>query len=234
MSDKTYGRGQIEWALWCSFAGVRAGQSDVSQVFRTRIKRLLDIDRNLEVSEQDVLPDSDFAFAAPPRTDGSEAEYRPVDVFCLGVALDLLDIGFKQSEVVFLMRYLRKAFERSFPRLLKRPSLLDAHQHPAEDYPGYPTYEDRGVKYADGRVFMILNKVELTEILPGNGWGQKDKPVILAPKFCEGITALGTGLHETLPIHRRAVTVVELTAIAQTVQKWLPEAPIIRRGRPKS
>jgi hypothetical protein len=233
MANETYGRGQIEWALWCCFTRARARQNDVPQVFRTRIKRLLDIDRDLDLSGQEVAPDSDYAFAAPPASDGSETRYHPVDAFCLGVALDLLDSGFKQSEVVLLMRYLRSDFERSFDNLLKSFSPLDRLTHLAADHPDLPAYEKNGVQYLDNRVFMVLQKIELTEILPRNTRGGKANPVIFEPDFCEGIVALCARLDNLMPLNRRAVTVVELVGMAQAVCEWLSQAPEIRRGRPK-
>ncbi len=233
MTNETYGRGQVEWALWCCFTRARAAQDAVPQVFRTRIKRLLDIDRDLDLSGREDAPTSNYAFAAPPASDGSETRYRLVDAFCLGVALDLLDSGFKQSEVVLLMRYLRSGFERSFNNLRKGFSPLDRFEHPAADHTKLPTYEKNGVKYTDSRVFMVLHKIELTEILPRNTRGGKAKPVIFKPDFCDGIVALGASLHNLMPLNRRAVTVVELVGMAHAVCEWLPKAPEIRRGRPK-
>ena len=234
MSEETYGRGQVEWALWCSFARARFNTSDVPRVFRTRIKRLLDIDRDLDLTGAEVPPETDYAFAAPPPAAGAEAEYRAVDAFCLAIALDLLDSGFKQSEIVFLMRYLRPELERRFPALLELPSLINRQRYRAEDYPDLPSYEHRQRRYADRRLFVILQKIELTEILPASMRGAPTGPVILEPVFCKGVEALGTKLNETMPDHRRAVTILELAATAQAVQAWLAEAPVIRRGRPKA
>ena len=221
MSEETYGRGQVEWALWRSFARARFSTSDVPRVFRTRIKRLLDIDRDLDLTGAEVPPETDYAFAAPPSAAGGEAEYRAVDAFCLAIALDLLDTGFKQSEIVFLMRYLRPELERRFPALLEPPSLINRQRYGAENYP-------------DRRLFVILQKIELTEIIPASTRRGPTGPVILEPDFCKGVEALGTKLNETMPDHRRAVTILELAATAQAVQTWLAEAPVIRRGRPKA
>lgn len=234
MSEETFGRGQVEWALWCSFARTRFKTGDVPRVFRTRIKRLLDIDRDLDLTGAEVPPETDYAFAAPPPADGAEAEYRAVDAFCLAIALDLLDSGFKQSEIVFLMRYLRPELERRFPALLEPPSPIDLQRHPAKAYPDLPSYELRGHHYADRRLFVILRKVELTEIIPQSARGCPTGPVILEPVYCEGAAALSTELSESMPDHRRAVTVLELAATAQAVHGWLAEAPVIRRGRPKA
>jgi len=40
VADASYGRGQVEWALWRSFARVQYSRSEVPKVFRTRIKAL--------------------------------------------------------------------------------------------------------------------------------------------------------------------------------------------------
>ena len=234
MSEETYGRGQVEWALWCSFACARFNTGDVPRVFRTRIKRLLDIDRDLDLTSAEVPPEIDYAFAGPPAVEGAEAAYRAVDAFCLAIALDLLDSGFKQSEIVFLMRYLRPELEQRFPAQLEPPSLINHQRYRAEDYPNLPSCEHCGQRYADRRLFVVLQKVELTEIIPVSASGRPTRPVIRVPVFCEGATALGAELHETMPDHRRAVTVLELAATAQAVQRWLAEAPAIRRGRPKA
>ncbi len=234
MSEETFGRGQVEWALWRSFARARLNTGDVPQIFRTRIKRLLDVDRDLDLSGAEVPPEADHAFAAPPSVEGAEAEYEAVDAFCLAIALDLLDSGFKQSEIVFLMRYLRPELEERFPALLGRPSLIDRQRHRAEDYPDLPSYENLGHRDADRRLFVVLQKVELTEIIPASARGRPTGPVILEPVFCDGAEALGSALHEIMPDRRRAVTVLELAATAQAVQAWLAQAPIIRRGRPKA
>jgi len=234
MSKETFGRGQVEWALWCSFARARFNAGDVPRVFRTRIKRLLDIDRDLDLSGAEVAPDTDYAFVAPPSAEGAEADYKAVDAFCLAIALDLLDSGFKQSEIVFLMRYLRPELEKRFPALLEPPSLINRQRYRAEGYPDLPSSKHRGRRYADRRLFVILQKVELTEIIPVTARGRPTGPVILEPVFCEGAEALGAELSKTMPDHRRAVTVLELAATAQAVQVWLAEAPVIRRGRPKA
>ncbi len=182
----------------------------------------------------DLSREASYAFAVPPAIEGAEAEYLAVDAFCLAIALDLLNAGFKQSEVVFLMRYLRPKLERRFAALLKPPSLIGRQRYRARDYPNFPYYEDSGQRYADRRLFVLLEKVELTEITPASSRGQPHTPVVLEPVFCEGAKALSNELHETMPDHRRAVIVLELAATAQSVQAWLAEAPVIRRGRPKA
>ncbi len=215
MAEKTYGRGQVEWALWCSFARVRFNTRDVPQIFRTRIKRLLEIDRDLDLKDAEVSPKADYAFAPPPSAETGDAAYTAIDAFCLAIALDLLDAGFKQAEIVYLMRYLRPELQKRFPNLLAPPSLISRQRYRAQDYPDLPSYEDRGRSYADRRLFVILQKVELTEIIPAASRRRHAGPVSLEPVFGAGVTALGAKLHDIMPNHRRTVMVLEVTATAR-------------------
>lgn len=232
MAEETYGRGQVEWALWRSFVHTRFGAADAPQVFRTRIKRLLEIDRDLDLGNAQLPPEADYAFAPPPSTGSGEVAYTAVDAFCLVIALDLLDAGFKQAEIVFLMRYLRSELKKRFVDLLAPPSLIDRQYHRAQDYPDLPSFQDGNRRAADKRMFVILQKIELTEINPDFSQGRRAAPIILDPVFCAGVTALGEKLHDLMPNRRRAVTILEVAATAQAVQLYLEEAPIIRRGRP--
>jgi len=233
MAEDTYSRGQLEWALWRSFDRDAAGVGRIPQIFRTRIKRLLDIDRELELGDEDVAPGVEHAFASPPGVASGDVAYRAVDAFSLAIGLDLLDIGFKQTEIVTLMRYLRPDLEKQFPDLLEPPSLIDRQLYPAEDFPALPAYREDGHELADRRLFVILQKVELTEILPRSPRRQPKKPVILRPVFCEGVERLGRELDQLMPYHRRALTILELASTAQAVRKHLADAPVVRRGRPR-
>jgi hypothetical protein len=235
MSEASFGRGQVEWALWRSFTITSVtAKKEVPKIFRTRIKRLLEIDRQLDLSDAQVPPDAEYAFAPPPDDDSGETAYRAVDAFCIAIALDLLDAGFKQAEVVFLMRYLRPELEIRFADLLTPPSLIDRQRYGAKYYPHLPSYAEDGQRFADRRLFVVLQKVEMTEIIPQGQRSRPHLPVILEPKFCAGVQALGDVLHHLLPARRRAVTVLELAASAQAVETFLKEAPPIRRGRPKA
>ncbi len=234
MDDATYGRGQMEWALWRSFTiGSFSAGEEVPKVFLTRIKRLLEIDRDLDLSGAEVPPEALYAFAPPPSDQSGDTAYLPVDAFCLMTALDLLDAGFKQAEVVFLMRYLRPELERRFADLLKPPSLIGRRRSLAKAYPRLPAYTERGKDYADNRLFVVLQKIEMTEIVGGGKQERQRFPLILEPIYCEGIEALKEALHDLMPNRRRAVTVLELAASAQAVAAFLQDAPSIQRGRPK-
>ncbi|WP_170607042.1 hypothetical protein [Ruegeria arenilitoris] len=234
MSNQTFGRGQAEWALWKSFTVGRSASDDVPKVFRTRVKRLLDVDREHDFAEASDPPPVRWSFVAPPEESGAEAAYTSIDVFCLAIGLDLLDAGFKQSEIVFLMRYLRPELEARLPGLVERPSLHARQRYKPEVDPSRPTFGADGRRYLDARQFVVLSKIELREIVPQARARAQKTPLFLEPDFCDGIEALSAVLSDAMPNRRRVVTVLELTATAQAVSAFLEQAPSIRRGRPKA
>jgi len=220
----------MEWALWRAFTLGRSVAHGPPPIFKTRIKRLLDIDRTFEAGEFHASP-ADFAFGGPVvEGTGIDVAYAAVDVFCLALALDLLDVGFKQSEIVFVMRHLRKPLERWYPKIVARPSLLDRQVRLANRYPQLPSHQpaEGRAPQADARVFLILNRIEMTELLPAVG----SRPVFGAPEFCEGAASLHERLHTLMPRQRRTVIVLEVAGVAQAVSAFLQKAPVVRRGRP--
>lgn len=232
MSNVAYKRGQVEWALWRAFTLHRNRSDEPPQVFKTRIKRLLDVDR--EDGPDPTSAAHAFAATAGGGT-GVETLFAPFDAFCLGLALDLLDIGFKQGEVVLVMRHLREELDEWFPDLIERPSLIDRQNHLARQHPDLPIIERPGrAPLADARVFLLLNKVELTEamLLPDGG-SRSPQPVILAPEICVGVAGLEKRVQALMPLHRRSLIVVEVAALAQAIVAFLDEAPALARGRPK-
>ena len=170
------------------------------------------------------------AFAPPPDEESGETLYQSMDAFCLSVGLELLNAGFKQSEVVFLMRHLRAPFEEIFEDILNGPSLISRKNYRAKDYPDYPTYKSEQQDIADGRVYVIIRTVEMTEVYPKLAGVQH--PIILEPFFCRWIDALSEKLHALTPYHGRVATILEIASPAQAVASFLKKAPVIKRGRP--
>ena len=234
MLSLTYGRGQVEWALWRTFAHNSATRGAPPKAFGTRVKRLLEIARDMALSDREAQLGTDFAFVAPPEKRGGDVNFAPFDAFCLAVALELLDAGFKQSEVVFLMRHVRIELERRFERILEGPNLNARRRSLAAKYPNLPAEKREGKAYADGRIFLLIKKFEITEALTSPKLAGHTDPLFLEPVFCHGIEDLAGTLSEAMPDHRRVVTVVELAATAQAVCAFLEQAPHIQRGRPKS
>lgn len=237
MSNVTYKRGQIELALWQTFQPLGSRNEAPPPVFKTRIKKLLDLDRGPEPLQVASRSPAHYAFTtAFEGGSGVEAAYTPSDVFALALALELLDVGFKQGEIVFVMRHLRAVLDKRYPDLIKLPSLNNRQEPPASQYPRLPRYEPGHGKAAraDARVFLLLNRIEITEVLAAAG--HKTNPgetQFLQPKVCEGLVALQAQLHDLMPLRRRTVIVLEMTAIAQAVTHYLEKAPVVPRGRPR-
>jgi hypothetical protein len=216
-ADTTYRRGQVEWALWRFFTLLRPAAKEPPKVFLTRIKRLLEADRLGRFSAGlDYKPDSDFAFSsAKTEGQGVDATFSAFDAFCLALALDLLDVGLKPSETVFLLRYLRTALAVEFKAILRDPP-PPPRQRPAKD----------------NRVFWIIQKVELTEIYDQatpRRKGQKT-PIFLEPKFCHGAEDLLKELDQMNWTYRKAL-VVEIAYLADNLTQLLAKAPLKKRGR---
>lgn len=237
MSLITYKRGQVEWALWRAFTLARSPGDGPPPIFKTRIKRLLDLDRDPDMVAFGAGSSCAFAFVAPVEGgSGVEAQFTPFDVFCLALALDLLDVGFKQGEIVNLMRHLRGILSDWFPDLIKRPSLIDRQRNLAKLHPNLPIIERSGGKapLADARVFVILNRIEMTEVLPAvRPQSEAGQAVFLEPEVCEGIGRLQQRLDALMPLNRRTVIMLEITATAQAVTTFLEAAPLVPRGRPR-
>jgi hypothetical protein len=213
----TYRRGQVEWALWRFFTLSRPAPKEPPKVFLTRIKRLLEADRMDKVpAGHDYEPDSDFAFSSS-KTEGQgvDATFSAFDAFCLALALDLLDVGLKPSETVFLLRYLGASLAVKFKTILQDPP---------------PPIRQRPAK--DKRVFWVIQKVELTEIYDQaqpRRKGQKT-PIFLEPKFCHGAEDLLKELDQMNWTYRKTL-VVEIAYLADNLTQLLAKAPLKKRGR---
>lgn len=228
-----YKRGQVEHAIWRMLASPNIGAGEPSPVFLTRIKRILEEDRAakpIRGLDTEIAP---FAFAeeAPPGR-GADAGFTPFDAFCLALALDLVNAGYKPSEVVVLLRLFRPYLLGEFDQIRCTPRPDGAQRHLAEHWPDLPSYRDqKGGEWADGRVFMVVRKVELKEVVPGLT-GRGDAPIYLEPVFCHGVDGLTVELGRMGfdPSYRQAL-VLELAYMATRLTAFLVKAPLTHRGR---
>ena len=229
MSNETFKRGQVEWAIWGVYTQQRAAADEPPPAFHTRLKRLLEADRDTE-----KLPgrDEGYAFASTGGT-GVDAAFSAYDAFSLALALELLGPGFKPSEIISLLRRYRAFLERRFNSIVKTPRPQQASA-PAEKWPGLPTYFEGGREFADGRVFMVLPTVELDEVLPLYDPKVSEKPPSFPdPKFCHGINELRSELGRMRHpkwSYRKAF-VMEIAHLTVGLSSLLPEAPLTKRGR---
>jgi hypothetical protein len=226
MKSQTYKRGQVEWALWRYFRQKSDANGEPPPVFRTRIKRLLDLDR-AEYSG------TGFAFSNTSTSgQGKDAAFSVFDAFCLAIAMDLLDAGFKQSEVVFFLSYTREDLAKQFKHIMQRiPFPSSRSPVSPEDAPGYPTIQIRNISVADRHVYMVTGKIELKDAFTNQtNQSQRAIPAIRKPDFYNGGEALKHAMFMN-PTHHRKIFLVELYDIATRITDELNAAPKIRRGR---
>ncbi|MEQ9330839.1 hypothetical protein [Thalassobaculum sp.] len=214
-------RNQVEEAVWRLLSRDRAGRRPQA-VFRTRVKRLLDLDR--------AAPASAFAAAAPPGR-GHEARFAAFDAFCLALGLLLLNAGFKQREIVDLLRHLRPELAQAWRQLEASPA-APRQRILAEERPGSPSYPEAGLPLADTEVYLVLNRVETTEVFPNLAPGpDPGSPLVLEPLLVPGGERLAATLRERafgFPGHY----VVELSVMAALLRHYLADAAPRRRGQP--
>jgi hypothetical protein len=137
-------------------------------------------------------------------------------------------MGFKQAEIVFLLRHARAPLRGAFARIVADYRPADRQRRRAQDYPRCPAYEAKGgARLADATVYLVLNKVELTELLATRPKG----PVIAPPQICFGREALAEALADLGGAQRKAL-VLEIGVHARLAAPLLQKAPEMRRGRP--
>jgi hypothetical protein len=211
-----YRRGQVEWALWRLKAGEETRQSAPSP-FLSRIKRLLDVDRTL-IEAPRPRGSSAFAFSsAPPGGRGENAAFSKSDALILWLALELLELGFKQQEVVQQLRRARPLLIRDLGSVLDAPPARIKHEK------GRFVYE--GLKDEALQLFLALPRVEGAR----DPWGVRGKdgapvqgPALLSPRD------LGA-LLEAAPQAKLALVPAALAAYR--LNALLAHAPEIKDGR---
>lgn len=207
-----YQRSQLELAIW---RALTARPTAPPVVFKNRIKRLLDLDRADAEQSKPV-----FVQGAGS---GKNSEYSGADTFCLSVGVCLLDVGFKQSEVLAVLGHIRDVLDAWFPKLISRLSVIDRQVSLASMHPELPSFRRGGRDVADARVFLVLDRVETNQ--------DEAKAAIAVPEVIEGAQALSVRLDDLMPNRRRTAIVIEVASLAQAVTEFLEAAPALSRGR---
>lgn len=223
LSHQTYKRGQVEHAVWMHFASNRPRSGRLPQAFRTRVKRLFEIDRQMETE----APDFAF-FDHAPEGRGFEVSFSAFNCFSLAIGLDLLDAGYKQKEVVVLLKHIRPNLEKYY-RAIEACPPAPAERIAANDRAQCPSYVMGRQRFADCRVFLVLEKVELTETHLRVSSRAKRQAVQFEPVFCKGIEALMETLQLMGESFRKAL-VLELGEMAAVLWACLENAPVPKRG----
>jgi hypothetical protein len=225
-TTNSYRRGQVEWALWHLSAIGRPAADEPSSVFRNRLKRLLEIDR--ERLKERGKKGQGLAFSEDrPEGTGTDVAFSAYDGFVLALGLDLLRMGFVQSEVTSLMHFLRPRLGDTFDEILRNPP--GSQRRSLRTRPSPIRRED------DRRVFLVIERVEMSEEFPAFAQTKSgpEGAFYREPKICHGLQGVTDQLDRMDQVFRRAL-VLDLAHTAVRVSEFLAKAPEIKRGRPSS
>lgn len=190
----SYRRGQVEWTLWRIKSGSKTSSAPAE--FLTRIRRLLDIDRAGASDERYFAP---YAFSEDaPGGKGDEAAFLAIDALMLWLGLELLEMGFKQQEVVKLLRSARSVVTKQYGRDLKRAfDNLAANE------------------------LLVAQKIEISD----HTWSPNARPFfVVAEEMAELV----------LQKNVRKAVILAAGVAAFEIAENLPQAPVVKRGRPSS
>ncbi|MGH6949983.1 MAG: hypothetical protein ACREH4_03870 [Vitreimonas sp.] len=109
--EPRFRRGELERALW-AFKANKKHAPPLPSEFATRIRRLLEIDR----ASNDFVEAGEayYAFSEDgPGGKGHDAVFSLLDLQMLWLGLELIEMGFKQREVVEQLRFARPLLSRT-------------------------------------------------------------------------------------------------------------------------
>jgi hypothetical protein len=208
-------RNQIEEAVSC----VLEPQAPTpSTVVRTRVKRLLDIDRELGREVNDPERASYAFYRVEPPGSGVEVWFSAYEAFALLVGLMLMGHGWPQSFAVAVLRRVRREMEKEHTRVLKldRKWLFDSEEIGKEARAGAMALSNR-------------DPVFLTIVSRSPGLMDQQQ----APEAC----AVSRGVSEAFRFAREATrgltpyTMFELTTLAHQFSDALAKTTPRQRGR---
>lgn len=211
---KTFKRNQIEEAI-AALSGERANKP--SAALRTRIKRLLDTDRNLGRNVRSKKPEENqYAFYsedAPGK--GVEVSFSEYEAFALHLGLRLLAHGWPQTFVVSVLRKERAALETQHRRILRQnyDELFDQKRILQKAAPGALAFNN-----ADP-VFLLIVSPTMS---------MQDNLLQLATAVCHGEQAAGQFRRQQNAI---STSFFELATPARALDDALLQSEPRKRGR---
>lgn len=211
---KTFKRNQIEEAI-AALSGEHANKP--SAALRTRIKRLLDTDRNLGRKLRSKNPEENqYAFYsedAPGK--GVEILFSEYEGFALHLGLRLLAHGWPQSFVVSVLRKERASLEAQHRRILQQDpgELFDAQKILEKAVPGALAFDN-----ADP-VFLVIVSPTMS---------MQDNLAHLSTAVCQGNHALADFREKHKAI---STSFFELATPAKFLGQALSESQPRKRGR---
>lgn len=196
----------------------------VPKVFQSRIKKMLNLDRIPGMTPWTELDDSWIFYDEPGQGVGSEDLFSTFHVFMMSMAIELMNIGLKQSEIIFVLKHGRDTFQEQFDRI-----------HEREDKRAPVTGFARSPASINASTWMILRREEMQEIHPGFKKKAEGKkiPLFLEPDFFDGFEAVRDRFAGQLASHRHSI-LIEIADPALSLPGYLADAPFTRRGRAPS
>jgi hypothetical protein len=173
----SYKRNQVEEAI--ARISVQSYEKPPSEL-RTRIKRLLDLDRSLGRKLRSKDPEeANFGFFSEeaPGT-GADISFSEYDAFALLNGLRIMGHGWPQGFAVAIMRRIRPALEREHARILRQDpdKLFDQKAIRAAGRPGDIAADNTNPVYLNPSVEG-----------PAPTWRNTGSPVFrCVPRVCEG------------------------------------------------
>jgi hypothetical protein len=216
-------RGQVASAIWRAFT---SNDEPVPAAFNAKIKKLA----------QEGIPLTAEERAGQPGVDNA---YNSYQAFELGVALKMLDAGFKQGEVAIFVKHVRQNLRRAYSEILSNPPAIGTNVL-AKDRPNSPRrmVVDQGTSEladpnsrfsADTSYWMTVRSLEFPRILHPRA---KKGELRFEPQFHRGFESLASQLQrlsETYGDDHRFV--LEVGNLAMMITNALSEIPPVQRGR---
>jgi hypothetical protein len=211
----SYKRNQLEQAITRFF---NPGSNEPSSELRTRIKRLLELDRHLgrELRSQDA-EERNFAFFSEeaPGT-GADISFSEYEAFALLNALRIMEHGWPQSFAVSIMRRVRPDLTKEHARILRQgpQKLIDPEATRKNASPGDP-----GVDNTDPVFLTVVSKRHRAP---------DETKTVPECAVCRGLEAVNKFRRQT---SASGWTMWEVATIAHRLREELRKTEPRRRGR---
>jgi hypothetical protein len=220
---QSFKKGQVVQAVWRAI--VDRGDPP-PPAFSAKIKKLAELGVPLTKAERTGHP-------------GLDNSYTAYQAFELGVAVKLLDAGYKQGEVAILVTHIRPDLQRVYSEILESPPMSGMNVF-ARDRPTSPPSlvacggrtelaDPNRRTSADTSYWMTFRSVEFPQVFHPRA---KKGDLRFEPQFHRGLEALTWQMQQlarTFTDDHRFV--LELSNMAMTITNALPEIQPTQRGR---
>lgn len=220
-------RNQMTEALWRYAVTAPHWGSDpnrladqVPKVFQSRVKKMLNLDRIPGMTPWDGLDETWAFYEEPGQGVGREELFSTFHVFMMSLAIELLNIGIKQSEAIFFLKHMKPTLLKQFRGIQKTIDTAPV------------SGSNRSPQSIQRFVWMVVRRLESQEAHPGfmKKIGEKRVPLFMEPEFFEGFDAVAERFAKQLSVHRHAI-LIEIADPALALPGYLSQAPVVRRGR---